>query len=54
WEPFYRLAPLDRGAGLGLNMVREILQLHGGHVSVTDGPSGGACFGMTLPPMRQS
>jgi len=54
FEPFYRLSPLDRGAGLGLNMVREIVLLHGGHVSVADGPDGGACFRMTLPPMRQS
>lgn len=54
FEPFYRLAPLDRGAGLGLNMVREIVQLHGGHVSVADGPDGGACFRMTLPPARQN
>lgn len=53
FEPFYRLTPLDRGAGLGLNMVREIVQLHGGHVSVADGPEGGACFRMTLPPVRQ-
>ncbi|UGY23273.1 HAMP domain-containing histidine kinase [Bradyrhizobium septentrionale] len=30
FDPFYRLAPLDRGAGLGLNMVREIARLHGG------------------------
>ncbi len=53
FEPFYRLTPLDRGAGLGLNMVREIVLLHGGQVSVTDGPDGGTCFRMTLPPSRQ-
>ncbi|QPF81976.1 HAMP domain-containing histidine kinase [Bradyrhizobium genosp. L] len=50
FDPFYRLAPLDRGAGLGLNMVREIARLHGGHVSVLDGPNGGACFRLSLPP----
>jgi signal transduction histidine kinase len=54
FEPFYRLAPLDRGAGLGLNMVREIVQLHGGHISVSDGPNGGACFKMTLPAAQQA
>ncbi|OPY96879.1 two-component sensor histidine kinase [Bradyrhizobium sacchari] len=54
FEPFYRLTPLDRGAGLGLNMVREIVQLHGGHVSAAEGPDGGSCFRITLPPMRQS
>jgi len=52
FEPFYRLTPLDRGAGLGLNMVREIVQLHRGHVSVLDGANGGACFRITLPPIR--
>ncbi|UFZ05970.1 HAMP domain-containing histidine kinase [Bradyrhizobium ontarionense] len=50
FDPFYRLTSLDRGAGLGLNMVREIARLHGGHVSVLDGPKGGACFRLTLPP----
>jgi len=54
FEPFYRLTPLDRGAGLGLNMVREIVLLHGGQVAVTDGADGGTCFRMTLPPNRQS
>jgi signal transduction histidine kinase len=54
FEPFYRLRPLDRGAGLGLNMVREIAQLHGGHVSVLDGPTGGARFRITLPPAPSS
>ena len=54
FEPFYRLTPLERGAGLGLNMVREIVLLHGGHVSVADGAIGGVCFRMTLPPLRES
>jgi signal transduction histidine kinase len=49
FDPFYRLTSLDRGAGLGLNMVREIARLHGGHVAVLDGPKGGACFRLTLP-----
>jgi signal transduction histidine kinase len=54
FEPFYRLTPLDRGAGLGLNMVREIVLLHGGQVSVTDGADGGTCFRMTLRPSQQT
>jgi signal transduction histidine kinase len=54
FEPFYRLTPRDRGAGLGLNMVREIVLLHGGQVSVEDGPDGGASFRISLPPIRQS
>ncbi|KRQ03477.1 sensor histidine kinase [Bradyrhizobium manausense] len=54
FEPFYRLTPLDRGAGLGLNMVREIVLLHGGQVAVTDDADGGTCFRLTLPPHRQN
>lgn len=54
FEPFYRLSPLERGAGLGLNMVREIVLLHGGQVSVSDGADGGTCFRMTLRPSPQS
>jgi signal transduction histidine kinase len=51
FEPFYRMRPLDRGAGLGLNLVREIARLHQGRVSVVDGPRRGACFRMILPRM---
>jgi len=51
FEPFHRLQPLALGAGLGLNLVREIVRLHHGEVSVGDGPSGGACFRITLPPI---
>ncbi|MCK1653709.1 HAMP domain-containing histidine kinase [Bradyrhizobium sp. 149] len=54
FEPFYRLTPLDRGAGLGLNMVREIVLLHGGHISVADGAIGGACFRISLPPVPEN
>jgi signal transduction histidine kinase len=54
FEPFYRLTPLDRGAGLGLNMVREIVLLHGGHISVADGAIGGVCFRISLPPVREN
>lgn len=50
FEPFYRVHPLDRGAGLGLNMVREIVHLHGGEITVIDSTDGGACFRMALPP----
>ncbi|QCI64103.1 sensor histidine kinase [Phreatobacter stygius] len=49
FEPFHRLTPLDRGAGLGLNLVREIADIHGGDVSVFERPGGGACFRLTVP-----
>lgn len=49
FEPFYRLHPRSRGAGLGLNLVREIMQRHGGSVTVIDTPHGGACFRLVFP-----
>lgn len=35
--------------GLGLSIAKELVQLHGGSVSVSDSPSGGACFTVRLP-----
>lgn len=49
FEPFYRLHPRAHGAGLGLNLVRDLMHLHGGKVEVLEGTSGGACFRMTFP-----
>jgi signal transduction histidine kinase len=43
--------PDDRpkGTGLGLALVDEHVRMHGGSVSVIDGPSGGARFVLHLP-----
>ncbi|MET3646869.1 sensor histidine kinase [Phyllobacterium ifriqiyense] len=49
FEPFYRLHPRDHGAGLGLNLVKEIVSRHGGHITIVDGISSGACFRITIP-----
>ena len=50
FEPFYRLNGRSRGAGLGLNLVREIVRRHGGEVAISEGPSGGARVEMTFDP----
>ena len=37
------------GTGLGLTLVRELTVLHGGSVSASNRPAGGACFEVALP-----
>ncbi len=53
FEPFYRLggaSERDGGVGLGLALVRQIAQRHGGTVSCEPAEGGGACFVVNLPP----
>jgi len=53
FEPFYRLggaSERDGGVGLGLALVRQIAQRHGGTVRCEPAEGGGACFVVNLPP----
>lgn len=50
FERFYRGNGAGRGAGLGLAVVHELVALHGGSVSVAEGPGGvGAAFTVRFP-----
>ena len=40
------------GTGLGLAIAREFVELHGGRVSVGEGPEGGALFRVVLPRLQ--
>jgi signal transduction histidine kinase len=47
FTPFFTTR--EKGTGLGLAFVREIVVDHGGDVSVADAPDGGAIFRIDLP-----
>ena len=52
FEPFLRLpghAEREGGVGLGLSLVRQIAQRHGGDVRCEPREGGGSCFTVTLP-----
>ncbi|MBB6484621.1 HAMP domain-containing sensor histidine kinase [Rhizobium lusitanum] len=54
FEPFYRVHPHSHGAGLGLNLARQIAQLHGGSIAILNGPWQGARVRVHLPLHRQT
>ena len=47
FEPY--ISDKQDGTGLGLAMVRSIIQEHGGSSTVSDNPAGGARFDIKLP-----
>ncbi|HUT40612.1 MAG TPA: ATP-binding protein, partial [Gammaproteobacteria bacterium] len=55
FEPFYRIEgsrETGEGFGLGLSLVRQIAQCHGGEVRCLPRPGGGTCFEVILPAHR--
>ena len=47
WNPFFTTK--EKGTGLGLGIVRKIIELHNGRVRIQNRPVGGACVMVTLP-----
>jgi signal transduction histidine kinase len=51
WDRLYRgdKSRSERGLGLGLSLVKAIVEAHGGRVAVTSAPGEGSRFDLTLP-----
>ncbi|MCB0331011.1 MAG: response regulator [Bdellovibrionales bacterium] len=49
WTPFFTTKEVGKGTGLGLHICRDIIQEHNGTITVSNNPSGGAKFTITLP-----
>jgi signal transduction histidine kinase len=51
WDRLYRgdTSRAERGLGLGLSLVRAIVEAHGGRVSVSSTPGAGSRFELHLP-----
>jgi signal transduction histidine kinase len=49
FEPFYTTKEVGKGTGLGLAIAYGIIQEHGGRISATNHPEGGAVFTVQLP-----
>ena len=55
FEPFFRLpghAEQAGGVGLGLSLVKQIAERHGGQVRCQARDGGGSCFLLALPVLR--
>lgn len=54
FDLFTRLVSNDQpGAGIGLSLVRKLLQHHKGSIHIESGLQGGSCFVFTLPLAKQ-
>ncbi len=49
FEPFFTTKPDGKGTGLGLPIVRNIIDQHGGEITVSRSDLGGASFRVVLP-----
>lgn len=58
FDPFYRGRRArdnqTRGLGLGLSLVKRIIQAHGGSIAAANNPGPGACFTVRLPAAKPS
>jgi PAS domain S-box-containing protein len=48
FDPFFTTKPVGAGTGLGLAVVKNIVDLHGGAIAIQNGPGGGAVVTLVL------
>jgi signal transduction histidine kinase len=53
FERFYRGHQWTRGTGIGLAVAKDLTELHGGTISASNAPDGGAAFVVVLPAAAQ-
>jgi PAS domain S-box-containing protein len=49
FEPFHRSSATAPGVGLGLHIAKEIVELHGGTLTIEEPANGGSRFVVTMP-----
>ncbi|MCL4255513.1 MAG: PAS domain S-box protein, partial [Anaerolineae bacterium] len=49
FKPFFRVSDYNTGTGLGLSITKEIVELHGGMITVDSEEAEGTCFTVELP-----
>jgi signal transduction histidine kinase len=49
---FNKLNPQIEGTGIGLTLVKRIIEIHGGRIWIESSPGSGATFLFTLPPQK--
>ena len=53
FQKFYRTRKAEEsgeaGSGIGLSIVKQIVEQHGGTIEVTSRPGAGSCFTLVLP-----
>ena len=52
FDPFFTTKTIGAGMGLGLSICHNIVTAMGGTIIGSNGPNGGACFTVTLPPAK--
>ena len=54
FEPFFTTKPAGSGTGVGLSLCHNIIETHGGRISIHDTDGGGATFVVRLPVSQNS